>query len=107
MFGIGTPPQANSPNPEETYEHLPTTLRRPPSYSDSFFVLHGAGVTTEGSLNTEQSHGRSRASSDEEGNALLRQLLHHVRQTTQEKLPMTPRAYLFLIKTAIHIFAVS
>jgi hypothetical protein len=52
--------------------------------------------------------GRSRASSEEEeGHIVLQQLLQHVRSQTQEKLPLAPRAYLFLIKTAIHIFLVS
>lgn len=83
-----------------------SSLRRTPSYSDSFFVLHGEEpfVQLQGSLNTG---GRSRASSSDEENALLRQLLHHMRDKTHEKLPVAPRAYLFLIKTAIHIFFVS
>ncbi len=94
MIGIGTPPS----NREEQ-------IRRTPSYSDSFFVLHGGEPTVQlqGSLNSE----RSRASSEDEGQVVLQQLLQHVRSQTQEKLPLAPRAYLFLIKTAIHIFLVS
>ncbi len=87
MFGIGTPPQG-SPRADESL----ATLRRPPSYSDSFFVLHNSG-----SINGDE----------QEGNALLRQLLHHMQGRQQEQLPVAPRAYLFLIKSAIHIFLVS
>lgn len=111
MFGIGTPPDGGVETPtnclREGQRTAITTLRRPPSYSDSFFILHGAAehsVQTQGSLNG----GRSRASTEsDEGQTLLRQLLQQVRTRQTEQLPMAPRAYLFFIKSAIHIFLVS
>ncbi len=96
MFGIGTPPGGNSP----------TALRRPPSYSDSFFVLHGAEPTIR--INGSVNAGRSRSSTEsDEGHTLLRQLVNQVRTRQTEQLPYAPRAYLFFIKSTIHIFLVS
>lgn len=77
MFSVSTPPES------------PVALRRPPSYSDSFFVLHG-----QGSINR-----RSSVSSDEDD--LLQRLLQ------AQNVPVAPRIHLFFIKAAIHIFLVS
>jgi hypothetical protein len=79
MFSVSTPPES------------PTIqLRRPPSYSDSFFVLHG-----KGSLNRKDSI-------DSEEHDILQRLIHH-----SQNVPVAPRIHLFFIKAAIHIFLVS
>jgi hypothetical protein len=76
MFSVSTPPES------------PTvaTLRRPPSYSDSFFVLHNGSINRRSSIDSEE-------------NDLLHRLLQNV--------PVAPRIHLFFIKAAIHIFLVS
>jgi hypothetical protein len=81
MFSVSTPPES------------PIALKRPPSYSDSFFVLHG-----QGSINRRDS--RSSIGSEEQD------LLHRLIQQTQN-VPVAPRIHLFFIKAAIHIFLVS
>jgi hypothetical protein len=77
MFSVSTPPES------------PVAMRRPPSYSDSFFVLHGRG-----SLNR-------RDSIDSEEHDLLQRLVQ------SQNVPVAPRIHLFFIKAAIHIFLVS
>lgn len=60
----------------------PPRLKRPPSYSDSFYVLaHPASINSVASVRSEDVH--------------------------QEDVPSGPRIYLFLIKSAIHIFLIS
>jgi hypothetical protein len=63
-----------------------STLYRVPSYSDSFFILG-------------DSH--SRLSSVNDDTEPLESTKH------EEPIPLTPRLYLFLIKSAIHIFLIS
>ncbi len=82
MFSVSTPPESPIAN-----------LRRPPSYSDSFFILHG----TKGSINRDD-----RSEDSEEGSELLHRLIQQ-----QTQVPVTPRIHLFFIKAAIHIFLVS
>ena len=84
MFSVSTPPESPV-----------APLRRPPSYSDSFFILHGGRV--QSSINRDD-----RSVDSDEGGELLHRLLQQ-----HTKVPVTPRIHLFFIKAAIHIFLVS
>jgi hypothetical protein len=84
MFSVSTPPESPIAN-----------IRRPPSYSDSFFILHGGRV--QSSINRDD-----RSVDSDEGGELLHRLLQQ-----HTKVPVTPRIHLFFIKAAIHIFLVS
>ena len=84
MFSVNTPPE--SPRYAE--------LKRPPSYSDSFYVLHN------GSIN-RTSDTDSITSQD------IHTILQNAIKANKEKIPVAPRIYLFFVKVAIHIFLVS
>ncbi len=86
MFSVSTPPESPIAN-----------LKRPPSYSDSFFVLHGGRLTAQGSINRDD-----RSVDSDEGDELLQRLIQQ-----QNNVPVAPRIHLFFIKAAIHIFLVS
>lgn len=105
MFAINTPPE--SPKYTE--------LRRPPSYSDSFFVLHNTSMRQTdgnpfvnaliGSLNTNQTTRTS--DTDSITSEDIQNIIQQAVKANKEKIPVAPRIYLFLVKVAIHIFMVS
>jgi hypothetical protein len=80
-----------------TLEEIPT-LKRPPSYSDSFYVLHN----NNGSINTTRTSDADSVTSED-----IQNIIKSAIKTKNEKLPVAPRIYLFLVKVAIHIFLVS
>jgi hypothetical protein len=67
-------------------------LKRPPSYSDSYYILNGPRTSSSSSPTVDL---MSLCKEEEEG---------HVPVTS---LPVAPRIYLFFIKSAIHLFLIS
>ena len=68
-------------------QELTKPLRRPPSYSDSYFILGGPRTPEL---------------------KPTREPLQNVKEESiQNDIPIAPRVYLFGIKSAIHIFLIS
>jgi hypothetical protein len=78
------PTGAVSSQREKQFDELPVHLKRPPSYSDSFFVL-----------------GREALMKQEQKD------LYKEEEIVTVKAPLAPRISLFFIKSAIHIFLIS